>query len=114
MIKYVGVLKRKNGLTREEFSQHWKETHGPLFLSKNVPGLRRYIQNHNAKATGPEFDSDIDGIAEIWFDDIESAQAFLQWHRFSDQAKDVREDAKLFINFRESPFFFSEAHVLKE
>ena len=114
MIKWFGLIKRKSGLTREECLQHWKEIHGPLFVSKNVPGLRRYIQHHHAKVTSPEFDRDIDGIAEIWFDDIESAQAFLQWHRFSDEAKDLRQDLRLWINVKESPDFFSEEHVLKE
>ena len=113
MIKYVGVLKRKDGLTREEFLRHWEEVHGPLFLSNNVPGLSKYVQNHHAKVAGAEFESEVDGIAEIWFDDLEAAQAFLQWHRFADQAKDVREDAKSFINLRESPFFFGDAHVLQ-
>ena len=114
MIKYFGVIKRKNGLTREEFLQHWKEIHGPLFVSKNVAGLRKYVQNHPAKVTGRGADTDIDGIAEFWFDDVESAQAFFQWLISSDEAKDLREDTKLFIDFKESPIFIGEEHVFKE
>jgi hypothetical protein len=37
-----------------------------MFLTKNnVPGLIKYIQNHPAKDTGLEFESDIDGISEM-------------------------------------------------
>ena len=30
MIKLVSMLKRKEGLTPEEFHRHWREVHGPL------------------------------------------------------------------------------------
>ncbi len=113
MIKSFGIMKRKDGLTREQFLQHWKEVHGPLFASKNVPGLRKYIQNRPVQVTAPGFDTDIDGIAEQWFDDLESAQAFPQWLR-SDEGRECRDDLKLFINTRESSVFIAEEHVLKE
>ncbi len=113
MIKYFGMVKRKDGLTREQFLHHWKEIHGPLFASKNVPGLRKYIQNWPAQVTKPELDTDIDGIVELWFDDLESAQAFPQWLR-SDEGKECREGMKLFVNTEEISAFFGEEHVLKE
>ena len=114
MIKSFWVMKRRNGLTRDQFLRHWKEIHGPMFLSKkDLPQLRKYIQNHPAKVTRPEFDTDIDGIAELWFDDIESAQAFLQWHRFSDEAKELREDDKLLANVKEGFNLFAEEHAVK-
>ena len=114
MVKVFRVMKRKNGLTREQFLQHWKEIHGPLQVSKDVPGLRRYIQDYPVAVTGPDFDTDIDGIAELWFDDIESAQAFYRWLRSSDEAKDVREDLKLFVSTEEGFRFLVEEHVFKD
>ena len=114
MIKSFKMMKRRNDLTREQFLQHWKKIHGPLFVSKNVPGLRKYIQNHPARVTEPEFETDIDGIAELWFDDLESAQAYPQWLRSSDEAKDLREDIKLFNVIEEGFRFLAEEHVLKE
>ncbi len=114
MIKSFRVMKRRNDLTREQFLRHWKEIHGPLFVSKNVPGLRKYIQNHPVKVTGPDFDTDIDGIVELWFDDLESAQAFPQWLR-SDEGKECREDLELFVDVKEGlRRFLAEEHVLKE
>ena len=37
MIKYVTVLFRRAGLSREEFSRYWKNTHAPVL--KEIPGL---------------------------------------------------------------------------
>ena len=113
MIKFFGIIKRKDGLTREQCLQHWREIHGPLFASKNVPGLRKYIQNQPAQVTVPGFGTDIDGIAELWFDDLESFQAYQQWLR-SDEGKEGLDDMKLFVNIKESPVFIAEEHVFKE
>ena len=115
MIKYFGVMKRKSGLTREQFLQHWKEIHAPLALAGNVPRFRRYVQNHPLEVPGLEaLGTDIDGITEFWFDDVASLQAYFQWLRFSDEGRDVREDTKLFVNGKEGFRFFAEEHVLKE
>ena len=113
MIKAFAIVKRKDGLSREQFLQHWKEIHGPLFISQSMPGLRRYVQHHPAQVTKPGFDTDIDGISEFWFDDLESAQGFFDW-LFSDEGKECRDDQKLFVNVRESPIFIGEEHILIE
>lgn len=111
MIKYFRVLRRKNDVTREQFAQHWKEIQGPLFVSKcNVPGLRKYIQNHPIDA-GPEFEHDIDCLLEIWFDDVKSAQAFLQWSKTED-GKACVEDEKPFLDSERSPHLLSREHIV--
>ncbi len=43
MIKYVTVLFRRAGMSREEFRSYWKYTHAPIL--KEIPGLRGYVQN---------------------------------------------------------------------
>ena len=45
MVKYIALIKRKKGLSREEFVRYWKEVHAPL-ACKLVPGLRKYVQNY--------------------------------------------------------------------
>ena len=44
MIKSVGLLTRKGGMSHEQFMQHWVEVHAPL--AHAVPGLIRYVQTH--------------------------------------------------------------------
>lgn len=93
MVKYFGLLKRKPGLTHEQFLKHWTEVHAPLAL-KYAPRLRKYVQNHGVQLPGVEFE--YDGIAELWFDDVESALGFEKWLR-SEQGRVAREDGKLFV-----------------
>ncbi|MEJ0015549.1 MAG: EthD family reductase [Acetobacteraceae bacterium] len=71
MIKVVGLLTRKPELTHAQFVQHWLEVHGPL--AHAVPGVRRYVQSHiigtRTRLDIPETDVEVDGIAELWYDD---------------------------------------------
>lgn len=76
MIKIVGLLTRKDGITHEEFVRHWFDVHGPL--AHAVPGIRRYVQSHivgtRTRPDIPEAGIEADGIAELWYDDMESFQ----------------------------------------
>ena len=71
MIKVVRLLTRKPELTHEQFVRHWLEIHAPL--AHAVPGVRRYVQSHivgtRTRSDIPETDVEIDGIAELWYDD---------------------------------------------
>ena len=77
MIKTVGLLTRKDGLTHAQFVEHWLEVHAPL--AHAVPGLRRYVQNHivgeRRRADIAATVVEIDGIAELWFDDHAALEA---------------------------------------
>ena len=44
MVKAIWVAHRKPGLADAEFFGHWYDVHGQLCAQ--VPGLRRYVQNH--------------------------------------------------------------------
>ena len=95
MIKTIGLLTRKDGWTREQFMKHWVEIHAPLALA--VPGLRRYVQNHitgeRTRADIPPTAVEIDGIAELWFDD----QATLDTAARSPEMKALHDDGAKFI-----------------
>ena len=77
MIKTIGLLTRKDGWTHEQFMKHWVDVHAPL--AHAVPGLRRYVQNHiigeRRRADIGETLIEIDGIAELWFDDHAALEA---------------------------------------
>ena len=95
MIKTVGLLTRKGGWTHAQFMKHWVEVHGPL--ARAVPGLRRYVQNHiKDERRRPDIeatDVEIDGIAELWFDD----QAALDTAARTPEMKALHADGALFI-----------------
>jgi uncharacterized protein (TIGR02118 family) len=95
MIKTIGLLTRKNGWTHAQFMTHWVEVHAPL--AHAVPGLRRYVQNHitgeRTRADIPATVVEIDGVAELWFDD----QAALEAAARTPEMKALHADGALFI-----------------
>ena len=95
MIKTIGLLTRKDGWTHAQFMKHWVEVHAPLALA--VPGLRRYVQNHiqaeRTRADIAETNVEIDGIAELWFDD----QAALEAAARTPEMKALQADGAKFI-----------------
>ena len=95
MIKTIGLLTRKDGWTHEQFMKHWIEIHAPLALA--VPGLRRYVQNHiqaeRTRADITETTVEIDGVAELWFDD----QAALEAAALTPEMKALHADGAKFI-----------------
>ena len=111
MVKLIAIMKRKDGLTYEEFSRYWYEKHRPLAV-KVIPGLRKYVQNHEVKLPGGG-ESRIDGVAELWFDDLQSFQAMTDW-RMSDDAKILLDDEKSFMDMSKVIAFVTEERVIKE
>ena len=112
MMKSFHMLKKKAGLTREEFLRHWKEIHGPL-AAKMIPGRRKYIQCHpiSAKVQGVEFE--MDGIAEFWWENLQSYQNYITWRQTND-AKVLIKDEEEFLDTSQTKRFFAEEKVIKE
>jgi uncharacterized protein (TIGR02118 family) len=95
MIKVLGLLTRKEGISHEAFVRHWFDIHGPL--AHAVPGIRRYVQSHivdtRTRADIPETGIAIDGIAELWYDDLQS----LERAAATPEMKALTDDGALFI-----------------
>jgi uncharacterized protein (TIGR02118 family) len=69
MIKCSVLIKRKEGMSVEEFQRYWREKNAPI--ASKLPGLRHYIQCHTLPAEYErETPPDYDGVAEMWFDDL--------------------------------------------
>ena len=79
MIKSISLLTRKDGWTHEQFVRHWLDVHAPL--AHAVPGLRRYVQSHiveeRRRPDIPSTDVEVDGIAELWYDDHADGARFI-------------------------------------
>ena len=108
MIKSLTFLKKKPGLSKEEFLRYWKEKHGPL-AARVVPGLKKYVQCHPV----PGFESDIDGVVELWWDSPEAFQAFLSW-RQTDAAQVLKDDEDQFVDTSRWVRFVAEEHLIVE
>jgi uncharacterized protein (TIGR02118 family) len=71
MVKLVFFLHKHPDLTDEAFRCYWNDTHGPL--AAKVPGLLKYVLGQHVPAALP-FPPLCDGLAELWFDSVESMQ----------------------------------------
>ena len=74
VVKVMMFVKRKPGLSREEFRKYYEEVHAPLSMKHLAPYYARYARNyisHSIEGEEPDFDC----VTEIWFKDGRTAQA---------------------------------------
>ena len=65
MVKEMLLIKRKEGLSLQEFMKHYEEVHAPLIL-KLCPSVRKYVRNYVVDTLRSEEGPGIDGITEVW------------------------------------------------
>ncbi len=73
MIIRSGLIRKRDDVDFTRFSEHWRHVHGPLALQ--VAAMRAYRQNHIlVRRPSPQAARlhRVDGISQLWFDDIES------------------------------------------
>lgn len=73
MVKLIAFLKRKPGMTMDDFKKRWLEEH--IKISAKMPGLLGYRINI---ATEKQPDDGVplyDGTAELWWESIEAMEA---------------------------------------
>lgn len=115
MFKIVFCLRRKPGLTPEQFDAHWRDTHAPLVrLHAAALGIRRYVQSTRfesdladvaAKVRGaPE---PFDGVAELWFDSRDAMEAGFSTQAGRAAGRALLEDEARFIDMENSPIWFA-------
>jgi uncharacterized protein (TIGR02118 family) len=74
MIIRMGLLSRLQGMSMTDFSNYWKDKHGPLVCS-NIPKLKSYVQNHvtDQIQRGIDFKRgplSFDGFSQLGFDSL--------------------------------------------
>ena len=71
--KRLGILRKKEGMSHEQFVNHWMNKHAALCTK--LPKLRRYSVNLVDRQRFPKFG--YDGFSELWFDSEEDLVAAL-------------------------------------
>ncbi|MGB8985173.1 MAG: EthD domain-containing protein [Candidatus Sulfotelmatobacter sp.] len=106
MIKLAYCITKKAGLSDEEFFRYWQEIHGPI--GARIPHLRRLTQSRRLTIPGDSRPPDFDGMAELWFDDIDSLLAA----RKSPEWKASGDDETNFIDRDKTAYFICQEHVI--
>lgn len=96
MIKMIITIKRKAGMTHEEFVHYQSKIHVPLLLSipEAVQYIKRFVVSYPINAhdySGPDYDSVVEG----WFNSMEGMNALYFSENF---IKKVTPDHKNFMD----------------
>jgi len=110
MVKAIALIKRKPGLSREEFRKHYEEVHAPMAL-KYLPSFKRYVRNYVITPPGGE-EPEFDCITEIWYDDMQGYQESLGFYG-TDAGRILREDDESISDTSKFFFFLVEEKVSK-
>jgi uncharacterized protein (TIGR02118 family) len=76
MIKLILMLKRRRGMTHDEFTHYQRTVHRPLLLS--IPETRRYMRRFVVSYPVPAPDGpepEYDSMVEVWFDSTADLEA---------------------------------------
>jgi conserved hypothetical protein len=96
MIKMIITIKRREGMSHEDFVRYQRDVHRPLLMS--IPEaheyIRRFVVSYPIPApdySGPDYDS----VVEAWFDSMEDMNALYFSENF---LKTVDPDHKNFMD----------------
>ncbi len=104
MIKMTILLRRRPGMSHDEFAAYHRTNHAPLFASiaEVKQHVRRYVQCH---ATGEQLpglpDNHIDGSTELWFDDLDGLAGVFQSANYM---ATIRPDEEKFLDLHACEF----------
>lgn len=96
MVRLICLLKRKPGMSVEEFREHWHERHGPLItatpaIAQHVVLYEQYLPADSPIPLGREFD----GVTIMGF---EEADDFLAFVNEDDYAAVIAPDEQSFLD----------------
>ena len=121
MIKLSYCLRRRPGISREDFQHYWRTTHAPLVAAAaEALGVRRYVQSHTvatamdaalATSRGCTVEA-YDGIAELWWDDEAALLAGSATAAGQAAGVVLLKDEANFIDFAASAIFFVHENVV--
>jgi uncharacterized protein (TIGR02118 family) len=117
MIKLVFMVRRREGISREDFQRYWREEHAELVQRHaGLLRIRRYVQTHArdtdlddalAGSRGSE-PRQYDGVAELWWDSIDDLVQTATSEEGQTAQQALLEDERRFIDLANSPIWLGE------
>nr|WP_213088544.1 EthD domain-containing protein [Streptomyces jietaisiensis] len=110
VLKLAFMINRVEGLSVEEFVDHHRNRHAPLFTS--IPEARRYVRRYTVSHPvrsdaypAPAYD----GLTEIWFENWEDHDAFFASANYRER---VNPDEATFIDMASVGVMVTEERVV--
>ncbi len=108
MVKVIYFVKRKPGMGLDQFGEYWRTRHADLV--GRLPGLRRYVQCRTIRSGYSKGEPIYDGVAELWFDDVEAMRRLAG----ALEASAADADRAAFLDPRVGGSILTEERVKKE
>ncbi len=102
MVTFIVVLYRRADFSRDQFSAHLRDVHGPM--AERLPGLRRYVQHHVADDPTRR-DPGWDAVVELGWDDRDTMERAWQ----SPEGRTATDDLSAFVDVARSAWSIVEA-----
>ena len=107
MFKVIALLKRKPGMSVEDFQYYWRYKHGPLVAGRAE--VRRHVQSHALLQGYQKGELLFDGISETWFD---SAQVY-EAYQHDPASSAILADQANFVDRSRTVLMPVDVHVIK-
>ena len=116
MIKLSFAVRRRTDVDPAEFHSYWRDQHGPLVRSlQPALDIRRYIQTHRLETplnqvlrTSRRALEPFDGVAELWWDDLDALVAATSSPEGSAAGRTLLEDEARFIDLGQSALWLGQ------
>ena len=108
MYKQIGLMKRKPGMTMEEFIDRYENGHvkiGENVFLRAKRYMRRYVQPLKNPLTGEVKELDFDVIMELWWDSAEDMAADMKDFTASPFVPAIRDSGNALFASADNPAF---------
>jgi uncharacterized protein (TIGR02118 family) len=100
VIKLICFVRRKPGMTADDFHAYWRDVHGPLVArTKSGQHALRYEQNHAVAD-----DDGYDGVTVQWYESVDDFYASLR----EDDYAEINADIEKFLDTSRLQFVLTE------
>ena len=113
MFKAMVLLKRKPGLTLQQFIDHYEGSHAPLgvkYQTRMVRYIRHYLHPSPYPLDGTVVEAEYDVLTELWFEDKAAYDEGMALMMAPEANKVLNEDEARFLDLTNSRLAFIEEH----
>lgn len=125
MFKLNFFMRKRADQSLDQFSNYWRERHGPFAMSGRTTalGMKRYVQNHltntplaeTLAATEGLSGASYEGICQLWFDSEEAVLHTRDSATGTGATNDLVEDERNFLDLEGSSIrFYREEDILRK